>query len=452
MSDTSSDSGGDPAGANPADTAPAEPSAAEPKKSDKTLFEVVFPSQATLMMMVGIIIGLVLIGAGFAGKVFLEETAVQANVILAIGAGVLLAAFGGQASARFGPFVLAGVVAITAFFMWWLDRTERGIAERQVSGRIADVDLRRFDVKIRNEGYAYARSELDAYDFVFLERDLRHETTFITLANKRGAENCPAHFGGEDCLLTLRVPKQAFLDALSDGKAVEWRFDGASGKLVDGAGTAVSIVSAPFAEPVHAAAAGMSLPSFVNSAHAQDEVIEDPRRLRQALADLVSDDLDTRRLARDVLGAGPISWVKPIADHLVANDGNYRVELGCVVALSQMLRSGKDRASDIRTRLTDQHIAALVGTAGDADQTMRIYAAEFLVDLADARSVMLALDLAAATEDQDARIGLLIVVARNIILLDENGRRTAVEKLLALKPRSSPAAQAMIDEALKLAG
>jgi hypothetical protein len=106
----------------------------------------------------------------------------------------------------------------------------------------------------------------------------------------------------------------------------------------------------------------------------------------------------------------------------------------------------------MRARLTDQHIAVLVGAAGDADQTMRIYAAEFLVDLAEPRAVMPALDLAAATDDQDARLGLLFVVTRNIVLLDAGGRRAAVEKLLALKPRSNPAAQAMIDEALKLAG
>jgi hypothetical protein len=453
MSDTSGDSGGDPAEVKPADTQPAKPEAAEPKKPDKTLLEVVFPAQATQMMMIGIVIGLVLICGGFAAKVFAEGTSVQANVILAIGAGVLLAAFGGQASARFGPFVLAGVVAITGFFMWWLDRAERGVAERQVSGRIADIDLRRFDVKIRNDDYAYARSETNVYDFVFLERDLRHDTTLITVAHKRGAENCPTHFSGPDCELVLRVPKQVFDRALSGRKAVEWRFDGANGKLVDGGGQDVSIASAPISQPVQAAAAGISLPPFVASAQAQDEAIENPALLQRALADLVSDDLDTRRFARDVLGAGPLSWVKPIADHLVANDGNYRIELGCVVGLAQMMRSGKGgNEPDLRARLTDQHIAVLVGAAGDADQTMRIYASEFLVDLADPRAVMPALDLAVATGDQDARLSLLFVVARGITLLDQGGRRAAVEKLRALRPRANPAAQAMIDEALKLAG
>jgi hypothetical protein len=158
---------------SPADNggAPApKPAAPKSASEDRSVLQAVFPTRATTVMVMAVVIGLLLIAAGFAAKLLVERTTIQANVILAIGSGILLAAFGGQANAKLGSFVLAGVVAITGFFMYWLERSEKIAFERDqstlVSGRITGVNLKLFDVTIKNDGYAYARNDASEYDFV----------------------------------------------------------------------------------------------------------------------------------------------------------------------------------------------------------------------------------------------------------------------------------------------
>ncbi|THK33642.1 hypothetical protein EHS39_35140 [Ensifer sp. MPMI2T] len=121
--------------------------------SDRTLLEVAFPSQPNLVMIVAITLGTVFVATGLLTTLFTTSADVLANAVVATGIGLVSAAFGGQASARFGGFVLAGVVAITAFLLYFLaDQSQKQFDRDQSSyifGKIA-IDSDRFDISLKS--------------------------------------------------------------------------------------------------------------------------------------------------------------------------------------------------------------------------------------------------------------------------------------------------------------
>jgi len=438
----------------------ATPAPEKPSATDRSLLQIVFPDQANKVMVLAVGIGLLLIAAGFAGKIFYDTSAIQANVVLAIGAGILLAAFGGQASARFGPFVLAGVVAITTFFVYWLDRAEKMKFEREqtslISGRISGVNLRTFQITIKNDDYAYSRNDAREYDFVIPRRNLRNEITLVTIQPRNEGGTCPTVFTSEDCTLVVQVPRKS-LEAASAGDPVEWRFDIQQGVLRDLQNNDISeqTVVRDFAgeDDVQAAQTGLGLFEglFVGVGHAQPAAIERPEDLKRLLHDLVSNDAEIRRLARDDLSDGPLSWVAPIADRLVTDFDEYRIRIGSVVALAQMLRENKKRVSEVQAQLTQRHLASLLRAVADKDRTVRIYAGEFLIDLSDPRAVQPAMQMATAVQDDNALYNLVLVVRAGVSSLNQQDRAAVIKALRALRGRVGEKTKQQIDIAIKQA-
>ena len=60
-------------------------------------------------------------------------------------------------------------------------------------------------------------------------------------------------------------------------------------------------------------------------------------------------------------------------------------------------------------KLTNEHLGRLIGLAGDSDRTVRVYATELLVGLADQRASAQAIRSAATTTDDNARYNFLLV-------------------------------------------
>jgi hypothetical protein len=126
--------------------------------------------------------------------------------------------------------------------------------------------------------------------------------------------------------------------------------------------------------------------------------------------------------------------------------GDYRVKLGICVALTEMLRADKKRASALRSRLTDDDIAPLVSAAGDSDRTVRVYATEFLVDLGDRRSTTLAIQQAAATSDDNARYNWLLVGQSAWGELEKAEKKDLADILAQARQKSGPKTKALFDK------
>jgi hypothetical protein len=124
---------------------------------------------------------------------------------------------------------------------------------------------------------------------------------------------------------------------------------------------------------------------------------------------LKSDDATTRRDARDALGRASVDDVPTMMQALERQAGDYRAKLGICAGMVQMLRADPGRGSAVARKLTNGHIDRLIGLAGDPDRTVRVYATEVLVALADQRASAQAVRSAATTTDDNARYNYLLV-------------------------------------------
>ncbi|MBL3564669.1 hypothetical protein JMM59_06575 [Rhodovulum sulfidophilum] len=108
------------------------------------------------------------------------------------------------------------------------------------------------------------------------------------------------------------------------------------------------------------------------------------------LTQLESPETATRRTARTRLAGLGTGLVRPAMAELLNPDLTYRLQLGLVVALTEMLRDNKRARGDIITMIDDAALTELLRLATNNDRTIRVYAGEFLYDLGDPRVFVLA--------------------------------------------------------------
>ncbi|RVO68796.1 caspase family protein [Sinorhizobium medicae] len=164
------------------------------------------------------------------------------------------------------------------------------------------------------------------------------------------------------------------------------------------------------------------------------------------IANLESDDITLRRGARDALAAGGLAAVSAI---VAANrtSTSYRFDLGAVVALTEILRSGKSIRGEISRRLEQKDIEWLVGLSVHSDRTMRIYASEFLYDLGDPRVVDTAIGrFVGASANGKYNLALAIKGAAPFVPRSERDRVS--ERLRALMTVETPKTNALLSDAI----
>lgn len=123
-------------------------------------------------MGLAIVLGLLLVIGGAIAKLVNPIVDVQSSMIFAIGAGLILSAFGGQANVRYGPFVLAGVPAMTAAIFFGLYTREAALREEYqkgyVQGTIKDFRTDLYDARLKNKGYLMSRVDSGEKEFNFI--------------------------------------------------------------------------------------------------------------------------------------------------------------------------------------------------------------------------------------------------------------------------------------------
>lgn len=429
---------------------------------DRTLLQIAFPAQANLVMFLAVVLGTIFVASGVFTKLFTSAD-VLANAIAATGIGLVLAAFGGQANAKFGSFVLAGVAAITGFLLYFLaDQSQKQFDRDQSSyvfGKIA-IDSGSFDISLKSRTKFYGLIEKNSYGFVALMRDVKDGLLELSLADpKRVLPYCRELDSDMDCEIPFRIPQEPFDDAVKSRKSIEWKFVPSEMAFYDSeTNQRVFGLERPEVKLAHQSLPFLS--AFITSAHAQEnattqiepigEITMDPG-LALALERLRSDDVSIRRDARDTLALGPIDWVSPIAQAMVENADIYRVRLGGAVALAEMLRYKKEQRKAVQEVLSHDQIDALLKAASDKDRTLRIYASEFLYDLADPRSVAPALELVDKTDNPDGKYNLILVVSSALGDADPALKSSATEILKRVRPQVGTKTQMLVDRALERA-
>lgn len=376
-----------------------------------TLIQAAFPEKPTVVFFTAIVIGLLLIAMTIAmPTVFRSYCAVnylQLNLLLCLGVGLVLAAFGGQATVRIGGIIMAGVAAVTLGLFIYLQYESRNLI---LQGTIEGFDYETYKkLAIQKElilGRTVPKDNLkkSQYEFVIFKKNI-DDITFVTVALARRDKQKPEE-------RELRVHKCNFERAFGGSQKLEWelREEGEDPDRI------LTLVNIPNNKTI-AREGELTLgecattrtpigPILINAAFAQERSdIDVPLMLER----LKNDDTATRRGARDALSQAPVEDIPTIMETFRKKDVSYREKLGICVALAEMLRADKHRADAIRSKLNDADLNLMLDAAGDPDRTVRVYAAEFLYDLEDTRTTKLAIPRAAETSDDNARYNWVLV-------------------------------------------
>jgi hypothetical protein len=366
----------------------------------QTLIQTVFPQQATAVFIAALVVGALVIVLPLVFGSYLSIGGVEAKLLLCLGIALILAAFGGQATVQVGKIIMAGVAGIFFGLFAYLNWTTRN---DYVLGSISGIDSAKYEIALTTKddilgtlnipGTSVSRAR---YDFVVFKSDLDVDAVDVVVSIKRSDDN---PFSGLERV--ARVPNFRFERRFATGRRLDWQLveaiadDDIRFEIRDRSSAEVISAGARQARQIrHAAvavdtasrfidAAGRVLPAaLIPGAQAQ----EASSQVATLLTQLKSDDTGLRRGARDALANLAPKDVPVLMAALRKEQDVYRVRLGIVVALSNMVRKGKAQAQALSRQLTDADIALLRKLASDPDRTVQIYAKRFLSDLGDPRA------------------------------------------------------------------
>jgi hypothetical protein len=86
----------------------------------QSLIQVAFSQNANVVFFTAIVLGLMLMGLPTIFRSYFTLNGVQSDLVLCIGAALILAAFGGQATVRIGGVIMAGVAAVAVGLFFYL--------------------------------------------------------------------------------------------------------------------------------------------------------------------------------------------------------------------------------------------------------------------------------------------------------------------------------------------
>lgn len=374
------------------------------------------------------VIGLALAaaGVGLQSQGLLGTTTSQ--LILCSGLGILFGAFGSTATIRYKGAVIVGVAAVSIVTLLVVDYLVRDDFVRvRIDGPVkgAQVEL----VAASDYSY-YGRADPRYYEFL-LVGDIKADKLglYITFPKTEDKKEREVPF---PCIAPDRINPY-----LGSGRTLQWRYDEARGLLLDSAGEPIASIGCPD----NTAVTGDPLPtlglSFVRSAYAAD--------ISEMLRQLESSSTIERRGARSQLAASGPQIVQPLLEAFADPAISYRLQLGIVVSLTEMLRENKSTRQSISQMIKRDDLARLIEASADPDRTIRTYASEFLFDLGDTRVVPIAFD-SFATASDDGKYSLLLVVQGTLPYLSSTERARAEAMLADIRPNVGPKTQNLIDK------
>ena len=404
------------------------------------LIETMFPRAATAVFWAAIAVSAALICVGLFWAVSANLTA--GHLILSVGLGLLLAAFGSQATLSTGRVIMAGAAAVAMILFGTLQWSIR--ADDYVRIKLNSVNYDRYDPAFRIAGQEVlgrfwkfpSNPASSVYDAIIFRRDVN--TSFISLWL----------VASDDREQEIRISQQTIAPLLGRQEVVSWDFDEGTMSILD------PITRSPVAKasdriqltrgPAPSPAGGIRL---VGAAFAQEaRKATAPEALPGLLEALESDDATIRRGARSELAGLPVSAVPDLIRYLHDRFDSYRIKLGVVVGLTEMLRAEKTLAPRLSEALNDGDISLLVAAAGDPDRTVRIYATEFLYDLGDPRAVAPSLDLADRVGDENARYNLLFLTQGGVQRLPQAEKPEIGRQLEAISEGAGPDTRQLIQQ------
>lgn len=135
-----------------------------------------------------------------------------------------------------------------------------------------------------------------------------------------------------------------------------------------------------------------------------------PKSFNRSVGMLESNDASVRRQARSDLASIGVNLTKQALEKLKFPENSYRMRLGLIVALTEMIRENKSSRLEIIEQIEVSDLKNLMSFAISEDRTTRIHASEFLYDLGDERVYELIGDIWAANVSDTGKYNLALIL------------------------------------------
>jgi hypothetical protein len=390
----------------------------------------------------GVAVGVFVMITGIVALVWRDVGTTEARLILCSGLGILLGAFGSTAVVKYKGLTITGVAAIAVVLLYVVVT----LTKSQVTFGSITGDIKGAIIEVKGDKtYLGAMRDRDrSYEFVIDGSGLDRPFFDVYITFPAGISG-----QGEQEIIFEGIDKKYVEHFLGSGRRIEWRFSRQGENLVEAASREViAEVGLPKAELPTMPRTSRGAWGLVGNAFAQNSpsIPPPPPPPPQVFIDLGSGASSVRRTARSMLADLGPSAVSAMMQELRENQGEYRIRLGILVALADMLRKDKKAAPEVSHQLTSEDLQLIVKALNDPDRTIRVYAGEFLYDLGDPRVVPLA--LAAARDEQTTPDGLyldLFVIKGAYRRLSPSEQKETWEALQAIRPNAGAKAQELID-------
>lgn len=377
-------------------------------------------------------LGIVMTAAGI-GLLAMRVTDFQsARLILCAGLGLIFGAFGANAVIQQKGIAVAGVAAITLIILLAITYISRdNIVRLQISGDVNGARIQLYG----SEAYS-AEKGSNRQEIIIIGNSLTADAVELNLS-------FPAAQVGQDSRSVIFpcISNSEIAPHLGSGRILQWVYDDKHGQLRTTTGRTIApkIGFCPGTSP--------DAPRFslwpqgwaIRAATAQALDVD------ALLNDLESDVDLLRRESRTKLAALGLASVRPLIERLSARRTSYRVQLGVVVALTEMLRTRKSQRKEVSALINDDELRLLAEAAAQPDRTVRIYASEFLYDLGDPRLVAIAID-AIPQAGPDGKYNLLVVIRGAMPDLAGVDRPKMISDLQVLRPTLGARSSELVDQ------
>ncbi|KQQ74239.1 hypothetical protein ASF70_10935 [Rhizobium sp. Leaf321] len=372
----------------------------------------------------GVAVGLFLVLLGTA-ILLLGRSQTASSLTICVGFGLVLAAFGAKVAGNWAGWSVtgAGAMAVVLFLMLqqFTPPGTPALFKGEISGDFSHVA----DIRIIDDEPLYIYKDAMVRRIKFLGLGTSLQSTQMRMQ----VDTIEKEAGKE--YFELIGDAQKIRAIFAEGRPVQWRFDYNARQVKNGSLVLLSeldtLSPGPTAE-VSGSTTGAwwDLSAFAQAAVRPEASVD---QIQKALAGLRNEDTFLRRNSRDFLVSAGVVAVPMMLSALHASPDDYRVKLGVVYALAEMIRSDPNLASSLSQKLAAEDFPLLIQAAADPDKTIRYQAADFLYRLQDPRAVELSVNAAKDTTDQGVANNQILILRQSGSNLSSSQKSDIVRQL-----------------------
>jgi len=335
---------------------------------------------------VGLVVSSFMILGGFYAVLHSARLYGVAILLICVGFGIMLAAFGAQAEGRIFKFNVVGGGALAVLLYLLLVKLPITPSENYVRGRIEQTGAFKEVLGAARSGFFVGRPRKDSdFEFVIFEREMDSTQFYFYFLFPDGAATRELYIGciDTDIARQLMGSNEELVFSLEARGGEQYQLiDNKSAKQVG----QVNKTRCASGEPNPIPPMEISLwNSFIGLAFAQSSEIGSVQR---AVLSLDAEDGAERDFARSAIGqlSTPDAF-QVVADTWDIAESSYRADLGRLVGWADAISRDRKTAVQLARSLSRAQLEYLVQITGQGDFTLRQFATQVLQSLLETTRV-----------------------------------------------------------------